>query len=266
VWPKLKYEQQEHVVVLTINDPATRNAINGEEMFAAFEEAVARLNTDITVRAAILTGEGTAFSSGGNITEMRKKTGMFGGTPEQVAAQYRTGVHRVTRALWRLDVPLIAAVNGPAIGLGCDIACMCDIRIASRQALFAASFIKVGLLPADGGAWFLPRVVGYSRAAEMIFTGSTLDATAAYETGLVSRLSSPENLMKDAMATANEIAANPPQLLRWSKRLLRAAHQASLETILELSAAYQGMAHHTADHVEALAARHEKRPPRFLGK
>ncbi len=263
---KLKYAQHDNVVVLTLNDPGTRNAINGEDMFVAFEETVARLNSDLSVRAVILTGAGTAFCSGGNVREMRYKTGMFAGTPEQVASQYRTGVHRVTRALYRLDLPIIAAINGPAIGLGCDLACVCDIRMASSTAIFAASFVKVGLLPGDGGAWFLPKVVGYARAAEMIFTGSTLDANAALQAGLVTHLASPENLMSEAMSLANQIASNAPQLLRWSKRLLREAQQASLDAVLEMSAAYQALAHHTADHAEALAARHEKRPPRFTGK
>ena len=163
----LKFELQRHVVILTLNDPATRNALTGETAFAAFEDAVDQMNADLNIRAAILTGEGTAFCSGGNIADMRDKKGMFAGTPPQIESQYRSGIQRIPKALSRLDVPLIAAVNGPAIGAGCDLACMCDIRIASEKASFAESFVKVGIIAGDGGAWLLPRIIGYARAAEM---------------------------------------------------------------------------------------------------
>ena len=262
----LKYEQQEHVVILTLNDPERRNALTGEEMFSAFERAVERINGDLGVRAAVLTGAGTAFCSGGNVTDMREKKGMFGGPPHQIAEQYRTGIQRIPLALDRLEVPIIAAVNGPAIGAGCDLACMCDIRIASEKAVFAESFLKVGIVPGDGGAWLLSRIVGYSRAAEMAFTGDACDAKAAREIGLVSRVVAPDQLMSEAVALANRIAQNPPHVLRWTKRLLRESQHARLDTILDLSAAYQALAHHTADHTEAVAAMFEKRAPRFEGK
>jgi enoyl-CoA hydratase/carnithine racemase len=197
---------------------------------------------------------------------MQEKKGMFGGTVQQIAAQYQAGIQRIPSALYRLDVPLIAAVNGPAIGAGCDLACMCDIRIASERAVFAESFLKVGIIPGDGGAWFLPRVVGYSRAAEMVFTGDSLDARTACDIGLVSRVVAPKHLMSATMELAERIASNPPQVLRWTKRLLREAQHARLDTILELSATYQALAHHTADHNEAVAALAEKRPPRFVGR
>ena len=262
----LKYEQQDHVVVLTLNDPERRNALTGEEMFSAFERAVERMNADLNVRAAVLTGAGTAFCSGGNVTDMREKKGMFGGPPHQIAEQYRAGIQRIPLALDRLEVPIIAAVNGPAIGAGCDLACMCDIRIASEKAVFAESFLKVGIVPGDGGAWLLSRIVGYSRAAEMAFTGDSWDAKAAKEIGLVSRVVAPDQLMPEALGLANRIARNPPHVLRWTKRLLRESQHARLDTILDQSAAYQALAHHTADHTEAVAAMFEKRAPRVEGK
>jgi 2-(1,2-epoxy-1,2-dihydrophenyl)acetyl-CoA isomerase len=212
-----------------------------------------------------LTGEGDCFCSGGNLKDMREKKGMFGGTVGEIAAQYQAGIQRIPRSLYRLDLPLIAAVNGPAIGAGCDLACMCDIRIASERAVFAESFLKIGIIPGDGGTWFLPQVVGFSRAAEMLFTGDSLDAGAARSIGLVSKVVASEDLMKEAMELAKRIAANPPQVLRWTKRLLREAQHARLDSVLELSATYQALAHHTADHGEALAAVFEKRVPRFVG-
>jgi 2-(1,2-epoxy-1,2-dihydrophenyl)acetyl-CoA isomerase len=248
----LKYQRDGRVATLTLNAPNTRNALSGDRMFAAFEHAVDVANRDLDVGAVILTGAGPAFCSGGNVLEMRDKTGMFAGPPEQVVRQYQAGIQRVTRAIARLEAPLIAAVNGPAVGAGCDLACMCDIRIASDRATFAHSFVRLGIISGDGGSWFLPRIVGWSRAAEMAFTGDTLDASSASMWGLVSRVVPADSLMVEARALADRIAANPTQAVRWAKRLLREAHHGTLDTILELSAAYQALAHGTEEHLEAV--------------
>ena len=147
-----------------------------------------------------------------------------------------------------------------------EIALCCDIRIASTQARFAESFVKVGIVPGDGGAWLLPRVVGASKAAEMAFTGDTLDADEALRIGLVSQLVAPEALMDAALALATRIAANPPQVLRWTKQLLQQARSATLDEALDHAGHFQGLAHHTADHAEAVAAFFEKRRPAFTGR
>jgi enoyl-CoA hydratase/carnithine racemase len=262
---KLTVDRRGHVLVLTLNDPATRNALNGDELYRAFEDAVRLANEDLEIRAVVLTGAELAFSSGGNVRDMRDRTGMFGGTPDQIAEQYRRGIQRIPRAFMALDVPSIAAVNGPAIGAGCDLACMCDIRIASERAVFAESFVKVGIVPGDGGSWLLPRAIGYSRAAEMAFTGDMIDADEALTLGLVSRVVPPERLMEAALDLAHRIAANPPQVLRWTKRLLRESQHERLDTVLTLAAAYQGLAHQTSDHAEAVAAILEKRKGAFRG-
>jgi 2-(1,2-epoxy-1,2-dihydrophenyl)acetyl-CoA isomerase len=256
-------EQRGHVALLTLNRPHTRNALSGEDMFAAFEQLFERLNADLNVRAAVLTGAGSAFCSGGNVAEMRDRTGMFGGPPEQIAQNYRAGIQRIPRAFQRLQVPIIAAVNGAAIGAGNDLACMCDIRIASANARFAESFVKVGIVPGDGGCWLLPRVVGASRAAELALTGDTIDAAEALRIGLVSRVVDAELLIDEAMALAQRIAANPPQVLRWTKQLLLQARSGSLDEALDAAGHFQGLAHHTADHAEAVAAFFEKRSPVF---
>lgn len=263
--PPILQERHGHVVVLTLNRPDTRNALSGEAMFAAFEQIFERLDADMDVRAAVLTGAGSAFCSGGNVTEMREKTGMFGGSPEQIARNYREGIQRIPRAFQKLRVPIIAAVNGPAIGAGNDLACMCDLRIASSKARFAESFVKVGIVPGDGGCWLLPRVVGASKAAELALTGDTIDAEEALRIGLVSRVVAPEALLATALELANRIAANPPQVLRWTKQLLQEARTQTLDEALDSAGRFQGMAHHTADHVEAVAAFFEKRPPVFKG-
>lgn len=252
-----------HVALLTLNRPGTRNALGGEAMFAAFEQQFERLNGDMRIRAAVLTGEGSAFCSGGNVAEMRDRSGMFGGSPEQIAANYRAGIQRIPRAFQKLQVPIIAAVNGAAIGAGNDLACMCDIRIASTTARFAESFVKVGIVPGDGGCWLLPRVVGASKAAELALTGDAVDADEALRIGLVSRVVAPEMLLKEALALANRIAANPPQVLRWTKQLLQQARTGSLDEALDSAGRFQGHAHHTPDHAEAVAAFFEKRVPVF---
>ncbi|WP_322013641.1 crotonase/enoyl-CoA hydratase family protein [Paraburkholderia sp. J12] len=251
------------VAILTLNRPDTRNALAGEVMFAAFETLFAALNRDASIRAAILTGAGPAFCSGGNVVDMRDRAGMFAGSPAEIAAHYRNGIQRIPRAFEQLEVPIIAAVNGAAIGAGCDLACMCDIRIASTEARFAESFVKLGIVPGDGGCWYLPRVVGWSRAAQLAFTGDTLGAREALEIGLVSSLAQPEALMDAALALAQRIAANPPQALRWTKRLLRAARQGTVSEALDAAGVLQGQAHHTADHAEAVHAFFEKRTPVF---
>jgi enoyl-CoA hydratase/carnithine racemase len=257
------FERDGHVAVLTLNRADVRNALSGEDMFAAFEALFESLNNDLSIRAAVLTGAGSAFCAGGNIAEMRDRQGMFEGSPEQISANYRQGIQRIPRAFARLQVPIIAAVNGPAIGAGNDLACMCDIRIASETARFAESFVKVGIVPGDGGCWLLPRVIGASRAAELALTGDTIDAQEALRIGLVSRVVAAESLLNEAMALAQRIAANPPQVLRWTKQLLKAAQTSSLDEALDTAGRLQGLAHHTADHGEAVAAFFEKRKPVF---
>jgi enoyl-CoA hydratase/carnithine racemase len=147
-------------------------------------------------------------------------------------------------------VPTIAAVNGPAIGAGLDLACMCDIRVASTAATFAESFVTLGIIPGDGGAWLLQRVVGYAKAAELTFTGEVIRAEEALAIGLVSRVVQPEDLLATARDLAVRIARNPPHALRMAKRLMREAQTARFDSILELSAAFQAIAHHSTDNRE----------------
>jgi len=257
------FEQRGNIALLTLNRPDTRNALSGEAMFAAFEDLFARMNADMSIRAAVLTGAGSAFCSGGNVAEMRDRTGMFAGSPEQIAANYKAGIQRIPRAFQKLDVPIIAAVNGAAIGAGNDLACMCDIRIAASTARFAESFVKVGIVPGDGGCWLLPRVVGASNAALLALTGDAIDADEALRMGLVSKVVAPDALLSEAIALAERIAANPPQVLRWTKQLLQQARGVTLDEALDRAGHFQGQAHHTADHTEAVTAFFEKRAPVF---
>lgn len=259
------YEQDESIVTLTLNRPATRNALTEMEVVDALVASLERAQADRTARVIVLTGAGSAFSSGGNIKHMRDDVGTFSGNSARIRENYRRGIQRIPKAFHELDVPCIAAVNGPAHGAGCDLSLMCDIRIAATSAVFAESFVKVGIIPGDGGAWLLPRAIGLSRACEMIFTGTPIDAQRAQEWGLVSRVVPDADLMDAALTLARAIACNPPDVLRMSKRLVREGQRMDLPSLLELSAAFQGIAHRTADHREALAATFERRQPSFTG-
>ncbi|MCG7592523.1 crotonase/enoyl-CoA hydratase family protein [Mycobacterium sp. PSTR-4-N] len=249
----LRVETDGPVQVWTIDVPQVGNAITGADVIAGFETLVDEANRDNAIRAVILTGAGKIFSAGGNVKEMADRQGMFGLAPIDQRRAYIDGIQRIPRALARLEVPLIAAVNGAAIGAGCDLAMMCDIRIASHRASFAESFVTLGLIPGDGGTWFLPRAIGYARAAELTFTGERIDADTAVEWGLVSRVVPHEELLTAARALADRIAVNPPHALRMAKRLLQESVSGSLESTLAMAASMQPLAHHDTEHDHRIA-------------
>lgn len=254
------------IALLTINRPELRNPISDAEVVEGVLEALDRIEGDPAVRVAILTGAGKAFSSGGNINAMKPGGGgLNAGLPARTRGNYKRGIQRLPLAFAALEVPVIAAVNGPAIGAGLDLACMCDLRIAGESAKFAESFVKLGIIPGDGGAWLLQRVIGFSKAAELSLTGETIGAAEALACGLVSRVVPDDELLGAARELAAKIAANPPFAVRMTKRLLWEARRADLATVLEMSAAMQAVSHATSDHEEAVDAFLEKRPPVFKG-
>jgi enoyl-CoA hydratase/carnithine racemase len=258
-------ERRGPIAILRLNRPEAMNALgsdgDGEEIRAACDE----INADLTARCAILTGEGRAFSAGGDVKKMADPQGPFRGAGVGVRSHYQRNIHRIARALFNLDVPLIAAVNGPAIGLGCDVACMADIRIASDKAKFGVTFLKIGLVPGDGGSWLLPRTIGMSRAAELLFTGDVIDAETAAAWGLVSRVVPHDSLMDETLALAGRIAKLPPHSLRLTKSLLRQGQTSSYDQALDAASTAQVMSHATADHHEGVAALLAKREPEFRG-
>ena len=262
----LLMEKAGPVVTLTINRPQSRNPLGEEGDGELFADACAAINADRELRCAILTGAGSAFSAGGNVKAMRERAGAFAGAGVHIRERYRNGIHKIVRAVWGIEVPLIAAVNGAAIGLGNDVACLADLRIAADSAVFGATFLKIGLVPGDGGAWILPRTIGSARAAELFFTGDTIDAATALEWGLVSKLVPAASLIDEARALAARICRQPPDVLRMTKKLMREGLGVSFDTIMEMSAAYQSLAHLTEDHREAVAAFFEKRAPDYKGK
>src|SRR5262249_52352739 len=154
-------------------------------------------------------------------------------------ANYKRGIQRIPQAFMALEIATIAAINGHAIGLGLDLACMCDMRVAADDAKFASSFVKIGLVPGDGGAWFLPRVIGYPKAAELMLTGDTYTAEQAKEMGLVGTIVPRDQVMAEARKLADRVAVNPPRSIRLAKRLLRESQVTRLPELLELSSAFQ---------------------------
>jgi len=260
-------ERDGAVLTLTINLPEKRNPISDPSVVEAMSAALEAADQDLSVRCVILTGAGSAFSAGGDLKAMQPGGG---GLPDKLPAQtrrnYKYGIQRLPLLFQALEVPVIAAVNGHAIGAGLDLATMCDIRVAADTAKFAESFVKLGIIPGDGGAWFLPRIVGFSKATELALTGDTIDAAEALRIGLVGEVVAPDELLSKANEIAAKIAANPVHGTRMTKRLLREGQTADLKNILEMSAAMQALAHATKDNQEAINAFLEKRKPDFKGE
>lgn len=264
--PFATLEKSGRIATITFNRPESRNAIDTHEDCADLVEVFTRANNDPEISVAIVTGAGTAFCAGGNLKGMKERRGIGPlATPADTRVNYKRGVHSVARAMMDLEIATIAAVNGPAIGLGLDLAVLCDLRVISETARVASSFVKVGLVPGDGGAWILQKAIGYMKAAELTLTGDQFSAADAVAMGLFSKAAAPDKLMDEARALAERIAVNPPRAVRMTKRLMREAQNARYSDILELSAAYQAIAHETADNFEAIDAFIEKRTPKFTG-
>jgi enoyl-CoA hydratase/carnithine racemase len=255
----------ERVATLTFRRDDVRNALTGTALVDDILNTVTWANQEKRVSVLIITGDGTAFSSGGNVKEMQERRGTFAGSAIQIQEQYRRGIQQIPLALHAAEIPLIAAVNGPAIGAGLDLACMCDLRIASPTAMVGETFINLGIIPGDGGAWFLQRLIGYQRAAELTLTGRMLTAEEALHLGLFMEVVEPDALLPRARALAAQIAAKPPQAVRLTKRLLKLAQRSELPDFLDLCASFQAMAHHTDDHMEAVSAFIEKRSGTYHG-
>ncbi len=238
---------------LTLARPEIRNAITGHGMLEEVLEAFAEAEADPEVRVLVIEAEGPAFSAGGNVRDMAERAGMFAGDPEAVEQAYRASIQRLTAAVATTDVVTIAAVDGAAVGAGFDLVLGCDLRIGSNRARFAHTFVDLGILPGDGGAWLLPRVVGWQRAAELSFTARTVDADEARELGILLEVVAPDALAGRVDELAATIAAKPGHSVRLTKRLLRHARTLDLPAFLDLTAALQAIAHSTPAHLEAVA-------------
>lgn len=258
-------EIHDGVAVLTFQRDDLRNALTGTELVEDILLTADWVNSADGVSVLILTGAGSAFSSGGNVREMSEKSGLFGGSVQQIQDQYRRGIQRIPLAMEAIEIPVIAAINGAAIGAGFDLACMCDLRIASNKAVMGETFVNLGIIPGDGGAWFLQRLIGYQRAAELTFTGRIISAEEALSYGILLEVTETGLLLSRALELGAQIASKPPRAVRLTKRLLKYAQRGNLPDFLDLSACFQAMAHHTDDHVEAVNAFLEKRTGVYSG-
>ena len=256
------YEQDDRIVKITLNRPDTRNALSGD-IIEGLVQYIQKADKDKNVGCVILTGAGKSFSSGGNLQEIKDMTTKNQMTQAQLEDWYRFGIQKIPLTMNSIDVPVIAAVNGHAVGAGNDLCTMCDIRIAGEDAKFSESFLRIGIIPGDGGSWFLPKIIGLARANEMILTCDVLDANKALDWGLVSKVVPNENLIMEAQKLANKIASQPPEASRRAKRLLRMSQNVPLQDALEMAASQQSMLQQLDDHREAIDALLEKRKPNY---
>lgn len=245
------------IATITLDRPDAANAYSQamvDSLVAAFEHA----NEDAGVRVIIVTGAGRAFSAGGDLQLMRKHAGMFKGDPAELRRRYIDGIQRVPRTITRVRKPMIAAINGAAIGAGLDLACMCDIRVASNRAKFGSTFIQLGLVPGDGGAHFLAKVIGFPNALELILTGRIFDAVEADHLGLLHEMVESNMVMLRALEIARQIAAHPPEAVMLARSLVYESWGRDVHSSLDLAATYQGIAQNRPEH-DALVDRMIKR-------
>lgn len=264
--PFLLIEREGEVVTARLNRPETRNALTEPAHMQEIEALCSSIRTDRRVKVLVLTGEGSAFCAGGNVKDMQQRGGIFAGSPYEVRESYRDTIQRIPLALYNLDVPVIAAINGPAIGAGLDLACMADLRIASERACFGSTFVKVGLIPGDGGAALLARVIGLPRALDLVLTGRILQPDEALAMGLVNRVVAAEDLEGATRDLATLLANNPPISVQLAKSAVYRSQGLPLEDALELAATYQALSQLTEDHQEGVAALLERRDPHFSGR
>jgi enoyl-CoA hydratase/carnithine racemase len=265
-YKEILFQIDQGVATITLNRPDIRNAITHREIIEEIKTVCKKVNEDLNVKALIVTAVDPAYSSGGNVKDMKDRKGMFQGTPAEIMEKYRSNLQEILLTVYNVEVPTIAAVNGSAVGAGCGLALMCDIRVASRKATFGETFLNVGLVTGDGSAFTLPRTIGMAKACELIFTGATIDADTALSVGLINYVVEHEQLLAKANEIAANIASKPPQALRMTKRLIRTGQHSTLVHIMEEAAAFQSLCHYTEDHMEALSAMFEKRKPKFFGR
>lgn len=241
------------VATITLAEPETRNAITGEEMIEDLLDALHDAETDPDVVVTILNAAGPAFSSGGNVKDMAAGEGLFSGSPVEQVEAYRDSIQQLTRFLATTDLVTIAEVNGPAVGAGFDLVLGCDLRFGSRNARFAHTFIEMGIIPGDGGAWLLPRVVGWQRATELALTARFITSAEAESYGILLEVVPEDKLHERVVEVSRTIASKPKPAVVMAKRLLRQARSMDLDGFLEFSAALQAIAHTTPEHLTAVA-------------
>lgn len=259
--PHVLYTVNRHTATITLNRPKAKNAFS-PEMISLWREYLENAKKDDAVRVIVVTGRGDTFCSGGDIRDMAD-----GKLKSWDMKRFLwDGVHRIVLTLEDLDKPVIAAINGAAMGAGMDMAIMCDLRVCSDKAKLAESYILMGLVPGDGGAYFLPRLVGVSKGLELLLTGDVIDPEEALRLGIVNRVVPHENLMEETMRLAEKIAGKPPLAVRMMKRAVYQGTTSTLRAHLDYISSQISLLSETQDHIEAAQAFLEKRKPVFTGK
>lgn len=255
------YEVKGHIALITLNRPEAKNAFS-PEMIRLWREYLEEAKEDDKVRVIVVTGKGDTFCSGGDIRDMAE-----GKLKSWDMKRFLwDGVHRIVLTLEDLDKPVIAAINGAAMGAGMDMAIMCDLRVCSDKAKLAESYIMMGLIPGDGGAYFLPRLVGVSKALELLFTGEIISPEEALKLGIVNRVVSHDKLMEETIKLAEKIAEKPPLAIRMMKRAVYQGQMNTLRAHLDYISSQLSLLSETEDHIEAARSFLEKRKPVFKGK
>lgn len=259
---ELLVEIDAHVQTITLNRPEKKNAFT-PTMIEEWAKALASARTDPDVHVIVETGVGDAFCSGGDVGRMGASRRHQ--SPSDRKAYLFEHIHRIALTLDDIDKPVIAAINGTAVGAGLDLALMADIRYMASEARVAEGYVKVGLVPGDGGAFFLPRLVGLSKALELFWTGRFVDAAEALEMGLVDRVVPRKRLMEETLALAQTIAEGPQLAIRYTKRAVYQSLKSDLRTALDLISSHYGIVTASDDHQEGVQAFLEKRRPHFTG-
>jgi enoyl-CoA hydratase/carnithine racemase len=248
---------------VTLNNPDQMNAIT-TPMIDSLVMILKHADFDRDIRVIVLTGSGKAFCAGGDIKAMGEKSGMFAGESNELRMRYMHGIQQIPRCVEEISTPLIAMVQGAAIGAGCDLAMMCDLRVGSIHSKFSETFTRMGLVPGDGGTFFLQRVVGYSKAMQMFMTAEVFEGKKAYDFGLLNNFCDNQALLTDeTLKLAEVIASHAPIAQSMTKKAMKTSYLHDLHTSLDMLATFQGITQRTSDHFEALRAFLEKRPPQF---
>ena len=252
----------EHVATISLNRSEKLNAFTDEMLFELVA-AIDQCEQNPAVRVVILTGKGRGFCAGGDVTAMGADAD---NRPSTTKRHVSEAIQAFPKRMATFDKPVIAAVNGVAAGGGMDLALACDIRTAAKSASFGETYAKIGLLPGGGGAYYLPRIVGASKALELLLTAEFIDADQAKDIGLVSHVYPDESLLEETHKIARRIASLPPYSVMNIKRTVYQSLNANLDAALEIVSSHIAIAKASQDHAEAIAAFREKRPGHYHGE
>jgi enoyl-CoA hydratase/carnithine racemase len=258
----VKLETQARIATITLNRPEKRNAIN-EQLRDEYLAALVQCHEEDDVDVVLVTGAGEAFCRGGDVSRLGANTSP---TNVQVKQQFWDQLHRIPRQLAVMDKPVVAVINGLASGAGVDLALQCDLRFAAESANFRVSYAAFGLVPGNGGTWYLPRIVGESKALELLLGAEPFDAAEALQMGLLNKVFAEDELLERSMEWARTVSENAPIALRMIKRAVRQSLQTDLNTHLDMISSHMVVTRSSKDHAEGIAAAEEGRKPVFTGE